>query len=194
MSYVKYCKQVQTGTLPAGFDQWNSADKNGWTLAHEAALGGLFFDNPAILELADSDGWTVAHVAAQYASLPDTFTGWELSDHLGRTVASIAVYNGELTDNFDRWGIVGSDGITVLSRFLSLSRPLSFYPYRRDKFIERWYEEKPLCKTEADWEVFKIELPEIYQKYTVSECMLDVDNAKEASQEALQGALQGALL
>jgi hypothetical protein len=43
-----------------------------------------------------------------------------------------------------------------------------------------WYKEKPLCKTKADWEVFKIELPEIYAKYTISENMEENETSSDA--------------
>jgi hypothetical protein len=42
-----------------------------------------------------------------------------------------------------------------------------------------WCAEKPLCKTVADWEVFKIGLPEIYSKYTVVESFADVNTVQE---------------
>jgi hypothetical protein len=37
-----------------------------------------------------------------------------------------------------------------------------------------WRKERPLCRIDVDWMVFKIELPEIYSKYAVSEALDDV--------------------
>jgi hypothetical protein len=117
-------------------------------------------------------GEAVAHAAAVYGYLPDDFDQWELLNINGWTVAHVAAAYKHLPANFSRWGLVSNDGQTVLSYFL-LASPET-----------RW-ERKPLCKTDADWEVFKRELPEIHQKYTIGECMLDADD---------QGALRGALL
>jgi hypothetical protein len=53
--------------LPEEFNDWDWADKNGRTVAHEAASAGLLpadFDQWA---LVDNTGWTVAHEAAQHA-------------------------------------------------------------------------------------------------------------------------------
>jgi hypothetical protein len=82
-----------------------------------------------------------------------------------------------LPEDFDQWGLTDENGKTVLS-YISSGIQL-------DEYVTRWEKKRPLCKTDADWEVFKQELPEIYQKYTISDCMLDADD---------QGALREALL
>jgi ankyrin repeat protein len=125
--------------------------------------------------LVNANGRTVAHYAAHYGNLPDNFSQWNLTDKHGWTVAHTAAWTGHLPEDFDQWGLANStdiNGLAVLSHFLR--SPHS------DRYLSRWKTEKPLCKTDADWEVFKVVLPEIYQKYSISECMLDVDNDQEA--------------
>jgi hypothetical protein len=128
--------------------------------------------------LTDENGWTVAHTAAwEGGLLPAGFEQWSLAGKEGWTVAHVAAMNDILPADFDQWGLADDKERTVLRQLLLSST-------RLDKYVARWGKEKPLCKTEVDWRIFKKELPEIYQKYSISECMLDADD-----QEALQGAL-----
>jgi hypothetical protein len=143
------------GHLPADFDQWDIASK---------------------------DGYTVAHVAAQGGYLPEGFDQWGMADSTGWAVAHTAAYHELLPVNFSQWGLVDNDGMMTVLRRLLLGG-------QSDEYLSRWEKGKPLCKADTDWEVFKTELPEIYQKYSISECMLDVDNDQEALQEVLRGAL-----
>jgi hypothetical protein len=155
--YDEYERLAQTGALPADFDQ---------------------------LELANKNGWTVAHTAALHGHLPVEFNMWDMSNNGGWTVAHAAVTAGIglLPEDFNQWGLANNEGLTVLRHFLLNNCS--------EQHEAMWEKERPLCRTDADWEVFKKELPEIYQKYAISDHMLDADN----DQEALQGALQGALL
>jgi hypothetical protein len=178
--YDEYAELAKNGTLPADFDQWELAAPTGITVAHEAALWGNLPADFSQWGLAANDRWTVAHTAAREGHLPADFNQWTLADKNGRTVAHVAARFRHLPDNFDQWGLSNDKGRTVLECLLPFS--VSADP---DPHMSRWGKERPLCKTDADWEIFKKELPEIYQKYTVSECMLDIDS----DQEALQGAL-----
>jgi hypothetical protein len=123
-------------------------------------------------DIANNDGWTVAHWAAWIGDLPDNFTQWDLADKDGWTVAHEAVSYRYIPFDFSQWGLIDNNGLSVLRRFVP-------HTSISDKFMERWCAEKPLCKTEADWVVFKVELPEIYSKYTVIESLDDTNAAHE---------------
>jgi hypothetical protein len=168
--------------IPADFDQWDLADEDGRTVAHRAALHGHLpasFSQWSIVD--EHSGQTVAHVAVMCGWLPADFDQWGLTDDDGWTVAHEAAHYGRLPVSFSQWSLNDSRGLTVLGQLLIAAKS--------NKFVSRWREERPLCKTDADWIVFKKELPEIYQKYTINGYMPDVDNDQEASQEALQEAL-----
>jgi hypothetical protein len=117
-------------------------------------------------DMANEDGWTVAHWAA-LCGFPVNFDQWDLADKNGRTVAHVAALYETLPVNFDQWGLTTNRVPSVLSYLLISSH--------RDEYIARWHTEKPLCRTVTDWEVFKIELPEIYSKYAVVESFDEVD-------------------
>jgi hypothetical protein len=123
-------------------------------------------------DLADDNGWTVAHCATSHGCLPVDFKQWDVADRDGWTVAHSAAVIGCLPDDFGQWGLIDSNGLSVLRRFLQRDAV-------SDKFMERWRAEKPLCKSETDWEVFKVELPEVYSKYTVIESFDDINTAYE---------------
>jgi hypothetical protein len=163
---------ARVGYLPVTFHLWNIADKKGLSVAHTAAQYGhlpIDFDQWG---LARKDGCTVAHVAAWCGCLPTDFNQWDLADNDGWTVAHEAAKFMELPFDFNQWGLIDDNGLSVLRRFLQT-------PNISDKFMERWRAEKPLCKAEADWGVFKTELPELYSKYTVIESFDDMDAAHE---------------
>jgi hypothetical protein len=122
--------------------------------------------------LADEYGWTIAHEVAYRGCLPENFSQWDMADNNGWPVAHEAVNSAHLPENFGLWALADARGIPLLSQLLSKQ------DYISDKFIVRWHTEKPLCKTEADWEVFKVVLPEIYRKYTIVELFVDTDNAE----------------
>jgi hypothetical protein len=147
MSYHEYAELAIYGNLPIGFNQWDLADENGWTVAEGSYLPADF-DR---WELANNKGWTVAHAAASW--------GW-------------------LPDNFDQLGLTDKDGLTILDSLLLSRDNLAAH-------MSRWEEERPLCKADIDWNAFKTTLPEIYQKYSISGRMLDIDS----DQEAFRGAL-----
>jgi hypothetical protein len=149
--YDEYERLAETGAFPADFDQWGLADKNGWTLAHDAAAYGQL---PVLG--------------------PVGFSMWDMSNNAGWTVAHVVVSAQEvlLPEDFDQWGLTDENGKTVLSC-------ISF-GIQLDEYVSRWVKEMPLCRTSADWEVFKKELPEIYQKYAISDHMIDADNDQGA--------------
>jgi hypothetical protein len=119
--------------------------------------------------LTDKDGWTLAHEVVRHGYLPATFNQWDLTTDHGWTVGHEARSCGRLPHNFDRWGLADDCGASVLW-YVLVSQTISSESLN---IISRWHTEKPLCKTEADWGVFKIELPEIYSKYTVAELFDD---------------------
>jgi hypothetical protein len=194
--YMYYRDLAEKGALPADFDQWGLANEGGWTIAHRAAWFRYLPD--------DFDRWdwaavytgrTVAHEAAASGYLPVDFNQWALADKEGWTVAHEAAECGHLPVDFDQWGLADNKERPVLRALLFIPKAVNHVvSAKSDKHMSRWGKERPLCKTDADWEVFKTELPEIYQKYSISECMLDVDNDQEALQGVSQGALRGALL
>ena len=55
-------KLARKGELPTGFDQW---------------------------EIARADGWSVAHMAASRGLLPPDFDRWELANEAGVTVLEV---------------------------------------------------------------------------------------------------------
>lgn len=63
MAFIDLQNRAMLGKLPEGFDRWDLADKDGWSLAHEAA---------------------------KYGTLPEGFDGWDLADKSGRTVRQVA--------------------------------------------------------------------------------------------------------
>jgi hypothetical protein len=130
-------------------------------------------------ELADDKhGKSIGHWAAVYGRLPATFSRWDIANNAEKwSVAHEAVTFRNLPDSFDRWGLA-SVGMSVLKYFLAQKDSFSC-----DKFMLRWQEEAPLCKTEADWAVFKVELPEIYSKYAIVELF---DNTTSAIDDEYQ--------
>jgi hypothetical protein len=177
----EYIEQVIAGTLPVDFEQWGLTGKHGWTVAHAAAYHGHLPVGFNQWGLSDNKRGTVAHMAARHGNLPADFDQWGIANKDGYTVAHEAAHYGRLPVSFSQWSLNDSRGLTVLGQLLIAAKS--------NKFVSRWREERPLCKTDADWIVFKKELPEIYQKYTINGYMPDVDNDQEASQEALQEAL-----
>jgi hypothetical protein len=142
-AFDKYEEQAVNGTLPADFDHW---------------------------DLANGDGQTLAHLAAYYSRLPVDFSQWHLANsRRGWAVAHEATATGCLPDNFDQWGLT-SRGMSVLHYLLTQIGADADLLIR---FNTMWDTEKPLCKTEADWDVFKVELPEIYSKYVIGEIFDD---------------------
>jgi hypothetical protein len=159
----EYAKLARSGDLPADFDQWGLADENGWTVAHTAALHGHLPVGFNMWDMSNNGGWTVAHAA--------------VTAGIGSCPVIVSAQEVLLPENFDRWGLTDGNDKTVLSCISS--------GIQLDEYVTRWEKERPLCKTDADWEVFKKELPEIYQKYAISDHMLDADNDQEVSQGAL---------
>lgn len=58
-------------------------------MAHEAAADGRLPPDFNQWDLADKNGWTVAHVVAEHGILPPDFNQWSLKGKDGRTVADI---------------------------------------------------------------------------------------------------------
>lgn len=82
---------AKIGKIPSFFDKWYLADKDGWTVAHEAAAYGNLPEGFQDWELADNDGITVAYVAAGNGPLPKDFKDWDLKGIGSRTVAHEAL-------------------------------------------------------------------------------------------------------
>jgi hypothetical protein len=83
------------GRLPESFTQWDLADNQGLTVAHEAALLGL---------------------------LPKDFDRWELATHSGVTVAFFAALSGTLPVTFDKWELLGENEEDFKERYLSAKK------------------------------------------------------------------------
>lgn len=93
----------------AGFDLWEVADGDGWTLAHEAADAGTLPADFDRWELSARDGTTVAHVAVVHRWLPANFAGWERRNRAGWTVAGLAARNHHLPPSVGRRRAPGPD-------------------------------------------------------------------------------------
>jgi hypothetical protein len=119
-------------------------------------------------------------IQATEGTLPADFEYWDLESD-GWTVAHSAAFWGNIPHSFDRWGLRNQAGVSVLRHFL-IRRPTLI----STEFMPRWCAEKPLCKTEADWEVFKIEFPEIYSKHAMVESF---DALSDAPSEVLENML-----
>jgi hypothetical protein len=173
LSYESAHTLLVVGKLPVEFKQWGLVNKNGWTIAHQAAFGGRLPVEFKQWDMANTNGWTVAHVVvAIHRHLPADFNQWDLADKNGWTVAHEAASYGQLPANFSQWGIADK-GVTVLGILKCNGMLGSNNHFRR--IMQHWDKEKPLCRTNADWEVFKQELPEVYYKYAIDETMVVCD-------------------
>jgi hypothetical protein len=119
---------------------------------------------------ADVYGWTTAHSAVFSGSLPADFDQWTLATNKGWSVAHEAVKYDYLPDSFDQWSIADKKGWTVLDYLLE-QRLQGAQQGLYMKFMAKWENERPLCRTNADWLLFKAKLPEIHRKYSIQECM-----------------------
>jgi hypothetical protein len=175
-SYEDAHALVSTVGPPTGFKQWGLADSSGWTVAHCAAAYGHLPADFDQWELADERGRTVAHHAAWHGRLPVGFDRWDIADSTGWSIAHEAAKRGHLPADFNLWGMLDSQGVTVLRVVLDcMGRSTgnrAGFSYL-EAISKRWDKEKPLCETDADWEVFKQELPEVYYKHAVNEVMSD---------------------
>jgi hypothetical protein len=165
--------------LPSDFDHWSTLSERGGgaTIAHEAAISRKLPANYTQWLIATNNGWTVAHEALRYQKLPSDFNAWAISNELGWTVAHEAAQQGRLPDDFSEWGLMDSRAESVLYCMLIVHR----YDNRLNQyFFDKWLHERPLCKTEADWMVFKTEFPDIYNKYAISEGFLHDEVTYEA--------------
>jgi len=106
-------EHARKSNMPAGFNQWEESDGNGWTVAHEAAKHGHLPHDYDEWAITDAFGVTVAHIAAEYGHLPNNFNQWGLSDYEGDTVAHVAARNYNLPDGFDQWDLTDGEGNTV---------------------------------------------------------------------------------
>ena len=91
--------RASTGTLPWNFDQWDLADENGWSVAHEAAAFSNLPKDFNQWDLISKKGWTVAQIAALWGSLPKDFhinypEHWNSVGPTDKSVESIAIGNG----------------------------------------------------------------------------------------------------
>jgi hypothetical protein len=106
-------------------------------------------------------------------NLPADFDQWDMAGMGGWTLAHCAANRrrNRLPVTFDQWGLTDDSGLSVLKYLLSNKADYI------SAALVGWAEKKPLCREDVDWEVFKKELPEIYQKYTVDEAFDDEVNA-----------------
>jgi hypothetical protein len=63
--------------------------------------------------MADKNGWTVAHEAAKYKHIPANFDQWGLLDENGNSVAFVALIMGCIPNNFTQWDTENADGTTM---------------------------------------------------------------------------------
>jgi hypothetical protein len=66
----------------------------------------------------------------------------------------------------------GQDGVNVVDYVVNDSASPSI-------FIAEWRKNRPLCKTEADWDVFKAELTEIYSLYSIQDILAETASLQE---------------
>jgi hypothetical protein len=177
-SYKDIRDLAADGKLPANFNRWELADSSGWTIAHEGALHGCLPYDFDQWDMVNIYGWTVAHSAAGKGGLPEGFDKYWMTDKSGTTVAHYAAAFGHLPADFNLWGMTNSQEVTVLRTVLQIvgnaGTNRDGISYLRE-IRKRWDKEKPLCRTNADWEVFKQELPEVYYKYAIDETMVVCD-------------------
>lgn len=95
-----YRDMIKSNTLPEGFNRWDIADEDGWSLAHEYVCYRELPAGFSQWELSDLNGRTVAHVAAEYGGLLEDFNQWKLCDNFGQTVSYIAAAYGNLPAGF----------------------------------------------------------------------------------------------
>ena len=100
-NYEEAIKLLKQNKLPSSFSQWYLANKDGRTVAHEAARYGRLPDNFGYWTMHDKNGWSVAHEAAKYGHLPYNFDLWELTDKNWVSVSHIAAQYGHLPLDFD---------------------------------------------------------------------------------------------
>lgn len=94
-------------------DNWLLADRNGRTIAHEAARKGKLPKNFDQWSVADKLGWSVAHEAAKYNTLPQDFNQWGIREKFGWTVAHCVAQKGNLPNDFKEWGLRDFHDTTV---------------------------------------------------------------------------------
>jgi hypothetical protein len=136
--------------------------------------------------------YDVAYALVVSGELPTKFKQWEMASNTGWTIAHGGAMYGHLPVDFSQWSMADLGGRTVLRTVCDWQDGCSRNVDYMENSMNRWNKEKPLCKTDADWEVFKKELPEIYHKYAVNEVMPDVYD--EITDEASHGVLYGVML
>jgi hypothetical protein len=178
INYTYTEAENELSQLSDDFNQWELANEEGPTIAHKVIRCRPLPEHFSQWHLASKDGWTVAHEGAMWRHLPTDFTQWDLATNNGWSVAQptghVAAYYGGLPDNFDRWGIDNIDGLSVLDYFLHYSCDSKCY----NRFLTKWEMEKPACRAQGDWDVFKKMLPEVYTKYTIITFMNNEDSNK----------------
>jgi hypothetical protein len=174
--FEKYRKQAENGTLPAYFNQWDLANKDGWSVAHSAAYCGNLpshFTQWELMSWNNGNSVSVAHVAARWGHLPANFDWWELADNDGWTVAHTAAMGKKLPCHFDQWSL-RCDDTTKKSGTSSVLEVV--VDYDDSDLILALASSKPRCRREEDWEEFKVCLPEIYIKYNTEEVLASAED------------------
>jgi hypothetical protein len=112
--------------VPESFEHWGLVDKNGWTVAHEAATAGILPASFTQWDMVDNRGRIIAFVAAEHAPLPVSFTQWDMVTKGGRTVAHVVAAHGRPPigpSQWDKatWLLTDDDGTTVLQEYKSFA-------------------------------------------------------------------------
>jgi hypothetical protein len=143
-------------------------------MAHEVAGNGKVPTNFNSWEW-QAAGLTVAHILVKKAKyLPHSFDQWGLISTDGFSVAHTAILFDNLPISFNQWAIEDSHGSALKS---AVCRPIM-----KRCLLDLWATEKPLCKTEKDWTVFKAELPEVYVRYSVQAIIEDMEGSQSKQQ------------
>jgi hypothetical protein len=101
--YDKYTQQALEGTLPVNFNQWELADKYGWSVAHAATENGSLPESFDQWELANVFGLTVAHYAASYRHLPVYFDRWSIHRLSPDSIGHVSVLDEVLDAGDDKF-------------------------------------------------------------------------------------------
>lgn len=148
------------GNLSIDFYKWDLADKDGWTLAHEAAMYGRlpkkFRNMDRILYLYDKKGMSVIKLCVFRGDLPDGFDNWSYTENekYGWSLAHVAAFWGTLPKSFDQWRIADAKGWTVAheaAKYDNLPKDFSQWDLKDNKGV-----------TVAD--VYKNKLPSRYKQ------------------------------
>jgi hypothetical protein len=91
--------------LPDGFDQWDLADGDGWTVAHEAAKWGHSPPPPGwdekVLGLKDRHGLTVRMTLGHFNYFPESRYEQTTSEEIIKCEKALSEYEHYYPSDFD---------------------------------------------------------------------------------------------